>query len=111
MPKVFPYRLQPNSFEEHTKAAREHGRSTLSPHMDPGTLLTQCSSSNHWRSRCRKSSPIDYNLIPLKNTKEQHENIEGARCLHTWTLPSQCSSSNHWRSRCRKSSPIDYNLI
>src|SRR6266849_4348363 len=90
MPKVFRHRLQPNSFEEHQRAPREHRRSTLSPHMDTGTLLTQCSNHNHWRSRCRKSSAIDYNLIPLKNTKEHHENTEGARCLHTWT-PGPCS--------------------
>src|SRR5216684_3864018 len=92
MSKVFPHRLQPNSFEEHARAAREHRRSTLSPHVDPGTLLTQCSSSNNCRARCRKSSPTDYNLIPLKNTQEQHENTEGARCLHTWTQ-GPCSPS------------------
>src|SRR5229473_2766333 len=92
MPKVFLHRLQPNSFEEQSRGAREHRRSTLSPYMVPGTLFTQYSSSNHWRSRCRKYSSIDYNLIPLKNSQEEHENIEGARCLHTW-CPGPCSPS------------------
>src|SRR6266849_4192417 len=92
MQKVFAHRLQPNSFEEQRKAARDHRRSTMSPHMVPGTLLTQCSSSNDWRSRCRKSSRIDYNLIPLKNNEKQHEITEGARCLHTWSR-GPCSHS------------------
>src|SRR6266849_2555625 len=85
MPKVFPHRLQPNSFEYQPGGARDHRRSKPSPHMDQRTLLTRCSSSNHWRSRCRKSFPIDYNLIPSNISQEEHETIEGASRLHTWT--------------------------